>query len=45
MIAVLKEPQRAEQMGKEGRRTVEQRFSWDTIAERHVAFYERSIER
>ena len=45
MIAVLKGPQRAGQMGKEGRRTVEQRFSWDAIAERHVVFYERSIER
>ena len=44
MIAVLKGPQRAEQMGREGRRAVEQRFSWDAIAERHVAFYERSIE-
>ena len=44
MIAVLRESQRAGQMGQEGRRTVEERFSWDAIAERHVAFYERSIE-
>ena len=44
MIAILNDPIKADQIGKQGRKTVEEHFSWDAIAELHLAFYERSID-
>ena len=43
MIAILNDPMKADQIGKQGRKTVEEHFSWGAIAELHLAFYERLI--
>ncbi len=39
MIRLLRDPQLAERLGRAGRETVRQRFSWEAIAERHLALY------
>ena len=40
MITLLKDRQLAESMGREGCETAQKCFSWEAIAERHIAFYE-----
>jgi glycosyltransferase involved in cell wall biosynthesis len=41
MIMLLKDQQLAETMGREGCNTIHRYFSWEAIAERHIAFYEK----
>lgn len=43
--ALLKDPAKAERMGKAARERVEAKFSWDAIARQTVAFYEEVIAR
>lgn len=44
MITILKDRQLAESMGKEGYKTIQKYYSWEAIAEKHIAFYERFME-
>ena len=41
IIMLLKDRRLAESMGQEGCKTVHSSFSWEAIAERHIAFYEK----
>ena len=41
IIMLLKDRRLAESMGQEGCKTVHRSFSWEAIAERHIAFYEK----
>lgn len=41
IIMLLKNRRLAESMGQEGCKTVHRSFSWEAIAERHIAFYEK----
>ncbi len=43
LVALLGYGERAETLGATGRRLMEDRFGWDTIAEKTYAFYERII--
>ena len=44
MTTILKDRQLAESMGKEGYKTIQKYYSWEAIAEKHIAFYERFME-
>lgn len=39
LMAVLSEPARAKEMGRAGRKRVEETFSWTAIAEQTIALY------
>jgi len=41
MIMLLRDRRLAETMGQEGCNTIHSYFSWEAIAERHIAFYEK----
>lgn len=41
MMRLLKNRQMAESMGEAGRKAIHERFSWEAIAEKHIAFYEK----
>lgn len=41
MTMLLKNRQLAESMGQEGRKAIHRFFSWEAIAQRHIAFYEK----
>ncbi len=43
MIRLLREPEVAEQMGSRGRETIQRSYSWEAIADKHFAFYEKFI--
>lgn len=43
MIRLLNEPTLAERIGRAGRETVRERFSWEAIARRHLEFYQRYL--
>jgi len=44
MISLLKNKQLAEDLGKEGYRTVHKNFSWEAIAKRHILFYQKYLK-
>jgi len=44
IVQVLRDPERAREMGLKGRRRVEDRFSWTAIAERTRAMYDALIQ-
>jgi len=41
MIMLLRDRQLAESMGQRGYKTIHRYFSWEAIAEKHIAFYEK----
>jgi mannosylfructose-phosphate synthase len=41
MFTILNDQKIAARFGKEGRKTIHKHFSWEVIAEKHIAFYER----
>lgn len=41
MILLLKDQRLARSIGKEGYKTIHRYFSWEAIAKRHIAFYEK----
>jgi len=41
MVRLLKNRDFADNMGQKGRQTIQKQFSWEAIAGKHVAFYER----
>jgi len=43
MIDLLKDPERVRCMGLQGRKKIEEEYSWDAIANRHLEFYERFL--
>jgi mannosylfructose-phosphate synthase len=43
MIELLNEPKSAEGMGLRGRETIQKSYSWEAIADKHFAFYDRFI--
>jgi mannosylfructose-phosphate synthase len=43
LTMLLKDRQLAASMGQEGCKTIHKYFSWETIAERHIAFYNKFI--
>jgi glycosyltransferase involved in cell wall biosynthesis len=43
MIRLLKEPESAKLMGKRGCETIQRYFSWEAIADKHYAFYDKFI--
>jgi mannosylfructose-phosphate synthase len=44
MVKILKDQKLAEDLGKQGYQTIQKFYSWEAIAEKHIAFYERSME-
>jgi mannosylfructose-phosphate synthase len=44
MIRLLQEPALAERLGEQGREIICQEYSWQAIAERHLAFYSRFMK-
>ncbi len=42
IIKVLSDPERAREMGRHGRRLVETKYNWDTIADQILAIYEEA---
>lgn len=45
LAAMVADPQRAKEMGKAGRKRVEEHFSWESIAIKTMAFYEDILGR
>lgn len=45
IMKVWENPALAEKMGKAGRKRVEEKFSWDSIAQKTLALYERLLEK
>jgi mannosylfructose-phosphate synthase len=43
MVKLLKDKKLVENMGREGCRSISEHFSWEAIARRHIAFYQRFI--
>ena len=43
LIMLLEDCQQCERMGREGCKAIYKDFSWEAIAERHIAFYEKFI--
>jgi glycosyltransferase involved in cell wall biosynthesis len=41
MIKLLNAPKSAEGMGLKGRETIQKSYSWEAIADKHFAFYDR----
>ena len=41
IITLLKDSKMAKRVGSKGYETIQQFFSWEAIAERHLAFYKR----
>jgi mannosylfructose-phosphate synthase len=44
MIAILKDRKMAVHLGQEGRETIHKHFSWEVIAEKHIAFYKKFMD-
>lgn len=44
MMMLLKDRQLADRMGEAGCKTIQRHFSWEAIAEKHIAFYEKFLE-
>lgn len=44
MLRILKDRNYAARLGEQGRNTIIERFSWEVIAERHVAFYAEYVK-
>jgi starch synthase len=40
---LLNDPDLAQRLGRKGRETILEQYSWEAIAERHLAFYRRFI--
>ncbi len=45
IVYLLKHPERAQELGEQGRRKVLERYNWETIAGRTAAFYATVIEK
>jgi mannosylfructose-phosphate synthase len=45
MLHLLKHRRAAITIGAEGRKTVQSEFSWDAIARKHLAFYQKYLDR
>ncbi|KPJ74542.1 hypothetical protein AMJ52_00030 [candidate division TA06 bacterium DG_78] len=44
MITILKDKKMAARLGQEGRKTIHKHFSWEVIAEKHIAFYKKFMD-
>jgi mannosylfructose-phosphate synthase len=45
MLRLLRNPQMAEQIGRRARKLIEEHYSWDAVARRHLQFYEKWISK
>ncbi len=45
MMKLLKDPQLTERLGREGCKTIRESYSWEAIAQKHIAFYEKFMPR
>jgi len=45
MIRLLDDPQTSQRLGEAGRETIIREYSWEAIAERHIAFYDEFMPR
>ena len=43
MVGLLRDPRLAERMGQEGRKAIQESYSWQVMAERHLAFYQNVL--
>ena len=44
MVKILKDQELSGNLGRQGLETIQRYFSWEAIAEKHIAFYERFME-
>jgi len=44
MLTLLKDQQLSDRMGEVSRKTIHEHFSWEAIAEKHIAFYAKFME-
>lgn len=44
MMTLLKDGKLSDSLGQAGRKTIQEQFSWEAIAQRHIRFYEKFVD-